>query len=159
MTNTMWDRNARLMDYLRGGVGGIIAGVLSGILYIVLSFVIAAMICRPITFSEMIFISNALLFNLYPLLPSILISGVVGGALFGLFYAATYPHLPGTTSINKGVFLGGVYWFIAAVILGLIRTIPYFTISKYSTLLLTGLASYLLFGYLLGLTWDKLRIT
>lgn len=101
----------RLTKYLHGGIEGIIAGLLSGAVYLILSFVAAATVFKPLAFSsfKMLLLSNALLCNVHALIPSILISGVVGGALFGFLYVATYQMLPGKTSIHKGLFLGIIY--------------------------------------------------
>ena len=106
-------------------------------------------------------------FVIYSILPLI-----VRGIVFGAVFAALYNHLPGVTSIVKGVVLPVFLWIVTVI--QVIYTTPgwpwtpngisgsgtYYsgTVSLSSVgLALAGIISALVFGMLVGAIWNRLK--
>lgn len=147
-----------MRDFGRGLIVGVVAGFVFAIVYSIISIVIVIFfLFRPIAWTQTAsFVNDALMFsNIGALLPSAIFSGIVGGIVFGLIYAAVYNTLPGSTSAMKGIMLGTVFWLIFAVVIGYFRTATHYGMVYYGTNVITGLISYLIWGYLVGKLWDK----
>jgi len=106
---------------------------------------------------------------------------IVQGVIFGAVFAALYGHLPGTTSVRKGVVFSAFLWILLAVELvytGLPAIREYAATEGFETLwsvalsvagvrvslplisdVLAGIVSALALGALTGLLWDRFRAT
>lgn len=106
---------------------------------------------------------------------------IVQGVVFGAVFAALYGHLPGATSVRKGVVFSALLWVLLAVELvytGIPAIREYAATEGFETVwtialsvagvyvslplisgVLAGIVSALALGALTGLLWDRFRAT
>lgn len=140
-----------MADLIRGLKAGILSGIIWGILNaIISSFIFAIMIKSYSYFNPIMGLLS---------LPFGIISGIIVGVILGLIYSAGYNILPGSSSIIKGISLMLILWVIFSVVIGNIFSLQYnetFT-NYYEMNLISSLITYIIFGYLIGLLWDKYK--
>jgi hypothetical protein len=154
---------------------GIKAGVAVAAVYLIVA-VILAVIGNQFWYLLNFIDAAGLGIHLESMYPSIVIlsiwSCMFRGIVFGVVFAALYNHLPGVTSIVKGVVLSLFLWVLAVI--QVIYTTPgwawhadgfsgsgtYYSgmISLSSVgLALAGIISALAFGTLVGAIWNRLK--
>ena len=138
-----------MADFGRGIKAGIVAGIIEGIIAVIIiatSFdIIYSEILNTVppgftleTYRELLYWSS---------LVGAVFGGIIGGLIVGVIFAILYDHLPGKTSIHKGILMGLILWGIS-VVLSFGRILLY-------SLVLNAVLDIVLFGFLLGVLWDR----
>lgn len=90
--------------------------------------------------------------------PSFILSQIIGGIIFGilfvLVYATIYKSIPGFTSIKKALLLSLIAWGLLTILPNkeLFDTnLEFFIVGS----VLVGLTNSLIFGYFIGIFWDR----
>lgn len=146
-----------MVEYSRGLKAGIISGLVFGIVNaIVAAFIYWFMLeLIPGEMSEGLI--NAGVYTLALLIPGKIIFGIIGGAIFGLIFAAFYNKLPGSKPIVNGITTAIIYWIIFSLIIGYFFRKYYFAAYgiTYIADVIIGLIMFLFWGFLLVKFWDK----
>lgn len=134
-----------MIDYVRGIKASVISGLVSSLIsFVLLSLLISKDVMSPI--------------SLIPSLSSFaIIEMLLKYSIFGVFFALFYNKLYGKSSIKKALFFsiiahiayhwGIIFWYISVA-----------SILAYSFVqiaFIVSLLSIIIFGFLLGILWDK----
>ena len=151
-----------MTDYKRGAEAGIKAGIVQGIISIIFVLILVVFFWREILESSGYNLSNIaesdFLNAVGDITPILVISGIIGGIIFGLIigliYAGIYKSIPGSTSIRKAWVLSIVGWSVFTLLPNnntFNISIRFFIIGS----VIFGLINWLIYGYLLGMFWNK----
>ena len=80
--------------------------------------------------------------------------GIILGLILGLIFGAVENHIPGKNGVVKGLVFGIIMWLILSVLGGLLNLSAYGT-TFYLAEVGVGLVISLLFGYLMGMLFDR----
>jgi MFS family permease len=145
---------------------GIKAGVIAGAIYAVVALALTIVLDNPdILYSPLSSVVTGF---------GVLSFGgpIVRGIIFGAVFAALYNHLPGGSTILKGVVLSFFLWILTVVEVAYINVswpLHFFTIPENGSyyggtidlssvsLALINVMSALLFGVLVGFLWNRFR--
>jgi hypothetical protein len=131
----------KVADYGRGIKAGIIGSMVYSLVWSIFFFFTGAtLLGQPAALWDPFAVTYA---------ASTIVSGIIGGIIVGAIFAALYDGLPTKNSIVKGINGGLIFWLIFSLILG-------FATYGFAVLYLgaTLIFQVLLFGTLLGVSWD-----
>ena len=149
-----------MADFGRGIKAGIVSGIIYGIVSVILGIITAVIYWETILGNYAgITVSTADMMGvigfLIPILAiSAIIGGIIFGIIFGLIYAAIYNSLPGSSSVMKAIVLSLIGWLILSLGMGygnLAVDTMYYVVNN----VIFGLIGWIIWGYLLGVLWDK----
>jgi len=153
-----------------GAAAGLVMGIIGGVVDLLLMFTILnaeylrmyeqVMATMP---PEAAMSANTLLMiSAVTVVIFAVIFGLIFGAIIGVIYAWLYESIPGKTSIAKGIVVGAVY-FVFSIAFSLVMQMAFSGQSQgmepgsmiTGAGYVTGFVNAMIFGYLLGLLWDK----
>ena len=147
-----------MKDFGRGVKAGACAGIIYGIIspiFLLISGGYNYLYSTPSgNFLIMIWVFSTLLTLLYSI-----IYGIICGIIFGLIYAAVYDKIPGTSSTVKGIILSLLFWLIFSFFILWFVFSPIGRSTIFSNTIITSLLVYLVFGFLVGMFWDRFKPT
>ena len=134
-------------------VRGIKAGAIAGVVYGAISGVVGPLLIYSMQESMYGYSSSMPLYLIFSI-PWAIIWGAVLGLIIGLIYAALYAKIPGSSSIVKAMTVILLLWLIFSVGFGYITS----SYSRYYEMnMISGLITYVIFGFLLGMFWDRFK--
>jgi len=146
-----------MVEYSRGLKAGIISGLIFGIVNAIAAAFIYWFMLESIPGEMWEGLTNAGIYTLTLLIPGKIIFGIIGGAIFGLIFAAFYNRLPGSKPIVNGIVIAIIYWLIFSVLIGHFSK-EYYLASygiTYIADVVIGFIIYLFWGFLLVSFWNK----
>lgn len=142
------------IEYFKVAKAATVAGIIFGVLQAIVT-VIITLIWLNSTPETLTNLSNLTFFIGRSFVIGIM-SGVLGGIIFGYIYIATYNKLPGSTRVTKAMILGIMYWVIFSVVIGYFRRSEY-GLTYYGINIIVGLFLYLFWGFLFVKIWNKYK--
>jgi len=138
-----------MADYERGFKAGIIGGLIYSVFSPMFSYISYS--------STAYYGSSYSSFVLFASIISGILLGFIGGLIFGFIFAAAYEKIPGTSAVVKSIILSIFFWLALSFSFNLILM----TLGSESTgtSLSVALVSYLLFGYFIGMVWERIKPT
>lgn len=149
-----------MADFGRGIKAGIVSGIIYGIISVIFGAITAVIYWETILSNYAgITVGAADMMGVIGfLIPILAIAGIIGGIIFGLIfgliYAAIYNSLPGSTSVMKAIVLALIGWVLLSLGMGygnLAVDTMYYVVGN----VIFGLIGWIIWGYLLGVFWDK----
>ena len=140
-----------------GAIAGAIAGLAWGILGDMVGLISKTLF--KIVAGHAASINVAALYN-QALNQAIIIRRIIGGLIIGIIlviiFAYAHNKIPGKNMVVKGEVFGLILWIIFGVLIGLIGIS--FGIVYYLILLLSNIIPLLVFGFILGVLYNKWEI-
>ncbi len=80
------------------------------------------------------------------------------GLILGIIFAYVYNKIPDKNAIIKGEIFGAILWLIFSVVVGLYNAMI-FGLTYYMVSVALGIIPLIVFGYLLGVLYNKWNIS